>query len=140
MTNDVGCGSLVYEARVVGTYDPFGMGHASITDNVLLFDNPSLYPEGIMTVTVDILLTTTLVYTIQVPITIIDCSNTFTWNSNPVTDPSGLSPDAAGSPPFFNLIISNTGLTYYTLNWDLNYVGDECGESSTSMSVTGTTD
>ena len=38
----------------------------------------------------------------------INCSNQLSWGANPVTDPdnTNMPPNSAGSPPFYDLIVS----------------------------------
>lgn len=42
-----------------------------------------------------------------------NCNSRLTWNENPVVGPLGQTPDAGGSPPFFDLVVSDIGTTRY---------------------------
>lgn len=61
-----------------------------------------------------------------------------TWDAYPVADASSSPPDASESPSFFNLVVSDPGVTSYTMSWSELIAG--CGSTSTSISVTGTHD
>ena len=56
-------------------YEPFGPGHATSTDNVILFENFHEYEQSIMKVQVDIKQSvhTEIVYTINFEVEVIDC-------------------------------------------------------------------
>ena len=60
------------------------------------------------------------------------------WDANPVVDASSSPPDASESPPFFKLVVSDPGVTSYTMSWSELIAG--CGSASTYISVTGTND
>ena len=60
------------------------------------------------------------------------------WDAYPVADASSSPPDASESPPFFKLVVSDPGITSYTISW--SELIAECGSTSMSISVTGTHD
>ena len=51
------------------------------------------------------------------------------WGANPVVDASSSPPDASESPPFFKLVVSDPGVTSYTMSWSELIAG--CGSAST---------
>lgn len=81
LASTAGCGSVVYTKGVAaGSFDPFTPGYdTASSDTELLFDSIHAFDEGLMTVQIDVnsSLDPSLApaYTINVPVTVIDCAS-----------------------------------------------------------------
>ena len=93
-----------------------------------------------MTVRVEISLSqaTAPAYSVDVPITVIDCETTLVWSTDPIADSNGNPADFSENPPFFNLVVSDIGVTDFTLDWTEDVAN--CGNTDLSFSATGTSD